>query len=562
MEFRIGVHLGDVTVEGERIYGDGVNIAARLQGLAEPGGICVSGAVHEQVASKLEVAIEDLGVQTVKNIPRTLRVYRLRDHTPVSARTAPATSSHRPSIAVLPFADMSPEKDQDYFCDGMAEEIINALTRLEGLRVVARTSAFSFKGRDLDVREIGAKLGVRSVLEGSVRKAGDRLRVTAQLIDVADGYHLWSDRFDREQRDVFAIQDEISASIAETLKVKLGVGQTAPKATRAKSQDAYHHYLRGLHQLGLDTLDSFERALECFEEAIAIEPDYAAPFAGVALACVRLVGWERLLTEEAAPRSTAAADRAVELDPLLPDGHSARASVLALFAWDWRGAERECRQAIELRPGDAVFRHSYAGRCLLPTGRVRQAVIEEQRALDLDPLSLTVNRGLGEALYYARRYDEAIAQFRHTLEMAPGHSFLRAQLANVYLTNGQPEEALRERRAIYGIEREREARELAAAFEEAGEAGMLRWYIRRELARTDATGPEGRATGGGGSGRAWWLTMLHARLGETDEAFRWLDEAARGRRGAVYFVKIEPWLDGLRSDPRYQEILERMNLAS
>jgi adenylate cyclase len=563
MEFRIGVHLGDVSVDGERIYGDGVNVAARLQGLAEPGGICVSGAVHEQVAAKLGLASVDLGEQAVKNIPRSLRVFRLLDEAPVSMGSGSAASSSRPSIVVLPFADMSPERDQEYFCDGMAEEIINALTRLEGLHVVARTSAFSFKGRDVDVREIGSKLGVRSVLEGSVRKAGDRLRVTAQLVDVADGYHLWSDRFDREQRDVFAIQDEISASIAEILKVKLGVGQTAPKVTRAKSQAAYHHYLQGLHHQGLDTRDAWERAIECFEEAIALDPDYAAPQAGIALACVRLASWDRLRAEEAEPKATATATRAVEIDDLLPEGHNALGAVLGQFAWDWRGAEREFRRAIELRPGDALFRHNLVLRYLMPTGRMREALVEQRRALELDPLSLTVNRGLGEALFYARRYDEAIAQLRHTLEMVPGHVILRALLATAYSSNDQSDEALRERKAIFlGIGREREARELEAAFDGGGEAGTLRWYIRRTLPRVDQGGAEGRAAGGGGgSGGAWWLVQLYARLGETDEAFRWLDEAARRRSGAVFNVKIDPWLDSLRSDPRYQEILERMNLA-
>ena len=274
MEFRIGIHMGDVAVDEGRIYGDGVNIAARLEALADPGGICVSGAVHDQVDAKLGLVSEDLGKQTVKNIPRQVRVFRLRDEVAI-AKAATRPVELQPSIVVLPFANMSSDPEQEYFCDGMAEEVINALTRLESVHVVARTSAFSFKGKNVDVREIGKKLGVRSVLEGSVRKVGDRLRVTTQLIDVANGYHLWSERFDRRLDDVFAIQDEISSTIVDSLKIKLTVEARSPQSKRAASQEAYDLYLRGTHCRWQQTEPGFRKALEYFERALELDSEFA-----------------------------------------------------------------------------------------------------------------------------------------------------------------------------------------------------------------------------------------------------------------------------------------------
>ena len=232
-------------------------------------------------------------------------------------------------------------------------------------------------------------------------------------------------------------------------------------------------------------------------------------------------------------------------------------AVLGQFQWDWAGAEREFQRAIELRPGDALFHHTYNTRCLAPLARTREAVVEERRALELDPLSLTVNRGLGEALLWARRYEEAIAQFRHILEMVPGHNLVRGLLAAVYASNDMPEEALRERQDIFRrTGREREAQELEAAFAEGGETGTLRWLIQRGLRSAEKARREG--TGGD---RAFNLAVLYARLGEADEAFKWLEEALRQRAGFVIYVTVHPWFDSLRSDPRYGEILKTMNLA-
>ena len=379
MEFRIGVHLGDVTVEAERIYGDGVNIAARLQELAEPGGICISGAVHEQVRRKTDLNCDDLGDQSLKNISDPVRVFRVLDEAATAPKVTTPATADRPSIVVLPFADMSADKDQEYFCDGMAEEVINALTQLEGLHVVARTSAFSFKGRDVDVREIGEKLGVRSVLEGSVRKAENRLRIAAQLINVADGYHLWSERFDRQLDDVFAIQDEIAGSIVEILKVKLAVGATSPRVKRTKKRGAYDPYLRGMHYYWRQTKPGYEKAIECFERALSIDPEYAGAYAGVSRCFTAMIAFG-LLGPQHLSSAEEAAKCALRLDDSSSEAHLALAGVLGDLHWDWKAAEAAFRRAIELNPGNVGAHNRFASRCLSALGRTQEALVEVRKA--------------------------------------------------------------------------------------------------------------------------------------------------------------------------------------
>ena len=556
MEFRIGIHLGDVTVEGERIYGDGVNIAARLQGMAEPGGICISGAVYEQVDSKLELRSDDLGEQTVKNIPKPVRVFRVRGVAPSTTSVAGAGANDRSSIVVLPFADMSPEKDQEYFCDGMAEEVINALAQLEGLHVVARTSAFSFKGRDIDVRKIGGELGVQSVLEGSVRKAGDRLRVTAQLINVADGYHLWSERFNRQLDDVFAIQDDISASIVETLKVKLAVGATSPKVKRAESQEAYDLYLRGMHYSQLVNEHGYLKAIELFEQAAALDPDYATAYAGISFGqtCLYMFGF--LAAGEALPKAEAAAMRAVGLDDSSAEAHVAQAMVRAWFHWDWEGAGQEYRRAIQLNPGSAFAHQNIALSYLCPIGRTAESVSEIRIAQELDPLSVLINRQVGQQLYYDRQFGESIRQLRHTLEMDAEHLIARFFLALAYASNDMPDEAFLERQGLL-LRRgnEQQARELEAAYREGGEPAMLRWLLQRDQTQAEkARKRRHRAR------IAWTSALFYARLGDTDRAFRSLSEAVHERSSQLIFAKVHPWLDSLHSDPRFGEILKKMGL--
>ena len=345
-------------------------------------------------------------------------VHDLRTGSTPTVVGPPAAKQDIPSIAVLSFADMSPEKDRDYFCEGMAEEIINALTGLEGLQVSARTSSFKFKGQALDATEIGTQLKVSSILEGSVRKAGNRLRITAQLINVDDGFHLWSERYDRTMDDVFEVQDEITQSVVEKLKVKLLGGADTPLVKRPKNVEAYNLILQGRYHLVRATEATLEKGLACFTQALALEPTYAQAQAGIATVQVFRGMVSLAAPHTVMPEAKEAALGALALDETAADAHLALAYVLHYYEWDWAGAEREYGRALALNPGDAQARTAYAG-LLADTGRVDEAVAEARSAVEGDPVSALPRFSLAQVFVAARRFEEAIAVAHAAIELDP-----------------------------------------------------------------------------------------------------------------------------------------------
>ena len=359
------------------------------------------------------------GDVAVVNRPQSVTdwVDELREPSVSMASATVASTPEVPSIAVLPFADMSPEKDQDYFCEGMAEEIINALTKLKNVRVVARTSAFQFKGQALDLREAGRRLGVTSVLEGSVRKAGDRLRATAQLINVQDGYHLWSERFDRRMDDVFDVQDDITHAVVDGLKIQLFASDDRRLVTQEVDDvEAYDLFLKGRYHINRATKESIQKGLDCLSAALEREPDYARAYAGQAIAHVHL-GWLSLES----PRTTmahaqAATDKAMSLDDALDEAHNARAYERFWYGWDWAEAEREYRRTLQLNPNHVAAHHDFAY-MLACLGRAEESLRYARRAVDLDPLSPMASHGLAVTYGFAGHYAETIEQERRTLEL-------------------------------------------------------------------------------------------------------------------------------------------------
>jgi serine/threonine-protein kinase len=323
------------------------------------------------------------------------------------------------SIAVLPFLNMSADPGNEYFSDGMTEEIINALTKLEGLRVAARTSAFAFKGVDRNLQDIGAQLGVSTILEGSVRQMGKRLRITAQLINVTDGYHLWSERYDREMEDVFAIQDEIAGAIVSTLRERFAEEQRTRVVRRYTDDvEAYQLYLQGRYVEKTRRRSGFAKGIDYFEQAIARDPNYALAYAGLADS-YNLLAWYRFLPpREAFPKAHVAALKALEIDEMLPEAHTSLGVVNHYYDLDWHGAERCLTRALELNPKDATALHSYS-EYLASRGRLEEATEHITRAQQLEPLGLTINAGLGFVHYFCRRYDEAIERFLKTIELDP-----------------------------------------------------------------------------------------------------------------------------------------------
>ena len=458
------------------------------------------------------------------------------------------------SIAVLSFADVSRGRELEYLCDGIAEEIIGALTKLDGIRVVARTSAFSFKGKNEDVRTIARKLNVDTVLEGSVRKADNRLRITAQLINAADGYHLWSERYDRQMEDVFAIQDEITLAIVNKLKVSLLGGEREALVKRSTEDvEAYNLYLKGRYFWNKRTETGYLKSLEYFRQAIDKDPTYAVAHAGIADS-YDLLGWYGYLApEEAFPRARTAAERARELDPTLAEAHASLGWINANYDWDWGAAEREYEKALELNPSYATA-HQWYSEFLTYMGRHDESIAEGHKAQELDPLSIIINNDVGQVYYFARRYDEAIAQLRKTLEMDPDFAVAHFLLGLALAQKARHEEAIEEGRIAMTLAGEDDTlilSQLGVIYALSGKEAKA----REVLADLDALSREKYAS-------PFPVALVHAGLGENDEAFEWLGRACDRRDHWVETLKVHPVLDGLRGDARYSKLLLATGLGT
>jgi len=476
-------------------------------------------------------------------------------HSQWTTSTPPKVKA-QPSIAVLPFINMSPDPENEYFSDGLAEELINALTQLKGLRVASRTSAFSFKGGHESISQIGRELKVDTVLEGSVRKAGKRLRITAQLTNIADGYHLWSERYDREMEDIFDLQDEIARKIVDKLRLGLEMDSQQPLIKRyTENLEAYNMYLKGRYHLNQRTEPSLLKAVECLEKAAAEDDGYALPHAGLAEAYILLNLDCPLLPGETAHSDTHskakdAARRAIELDESCAEAHVALALVHYRLDWDWKQAEKEFRRAIELNDGFATGHHQYA-MLLASLNRLDEALVEIKRAHELDPLSPIISTAVGRILHFSRRFEEATAQCRRTLE-------LNSQFAGAYFDLGLTyilQEMYPE--AIAAFEKLKELSEdpkgamlyLAATYFRMGDRdkGLEIFDALMEMSKTEYVS---RIP----------LASVYNESGDKEKAFELLEQGYKARDSNLVYLPCEPVFDSLRSDPRFQDLLDRMGL--
>jgi eukaryotic-like serine/threonine-protein kinase len=456
------------------------------------------------------------------------------------------------SIAVLPFIDMSVEKDLEYFCEGMAEELINSLTKIEGLRVAARTSTFGFKGRGVEVRRIGETLKVEAVLEGSVRKAGRVLRMTAQLINVADGYHLWSERYDREIEDVFAVQDEIASTIVDTLKIKLGM-QRAPYVKRHTTDiAAYHLYLKGRYYWHSRYEGGLQKAITFFEQALERDPGYALAYVGLADSYNILGTYSFLPPRVAFPKAKAAAERALALDHTLAEAHVALGLAQCFFDWEWKDAERAFCRALAL-DRRYVQGHIWYGFLLSLLGRVDEARLMATAAQEVDPLSPFALAGAGAILCYCREHDAAIRQCEMALGIDPNFLLAVYVLGLAYFHAsrfGESVTALRRavelsRHAAFCVGLLGGACAASGRREEA--AALLRELIERS--EREYVGPMS-------------MVRVSAGLGDRDQAFEWLERAYEERSSYLVILKVDAMFASLRSDPRYHDLLRRLRLAA
>ena len=470
--------------------------------------------------------------------------------TPVST-TPPALRPLQTGLAVLPFVNLSSDPENEYFSDGMTEELINALTKVTGLRVTARTSAFAFKGKDVDVREIGQRLNVGSVLEGSVRRSGNRLRITAQLVNVSDGYYVWSETFDRGIADVFAVQDELARAITLSLKVRLTEAdlQLEPPT---ENLDAYTLYLKGLYALNRRSVEGYRECIELFKAALLKDPAYAPPHAGIAYGYA-LLGFDwygGLSSTEAMPLAKSSALRALELDGNLAEAHSALAVVQMLYDWDWAAAEASFRRAIELNPGYAPAHHWFS-LFLSTRNRHTESLREVLKARELDPLSLIINQNVGRAYHLARRYDEAIEEFRRTLGIDPRFFSAHVMLAQSLCQLSRYDEAIAALRSAHAIAGPKPLilTTLANVYARMGQLDSGRQALQEltEVARREHVS-------------LYYLGLAHCGLGEGSAALDLMEKAYEERSTVLPWLSTDMAWSPLHHHPRFVRLLERLDL--
>ncbi len=458
----------------------------------------------------------------------------------------------RRSIAVLPLVNSSPDPENEYFSDGMTDELITALSKVEGLRVASRTSVFALKNLREDVRSLGARLNVSTVLDGTVRKAGNRLRITVQLSSVDDGQTLWSERYDRELSDVFAIQDEIAGTIVRTLRSTLLGDLGDPTPVRYTSNvRAYSLYLKGRFWWNRRTQEGIKEGIRYFEQSIAEDPSYALAYSGLADSYALDLDYRGAPVFEGMERAKSEAQRAIELDETLAEAHTSLGWVTFIYDWEWAAAEREFRRAIELNPRYSVARqwHSWF---LAAMGRFEEALTEGRTAIELDPGSVSIRRSMGWLQYYARHYDAALDNLRRALTMNPTAEETHRLLGLVYLQRGSYDDAT----ASFKEALANSAND-ALAFAGLGHVAARRGRIDEARAVLQELNERAKARYVSPVAQAG----LYVTLGEPDSAFEWLEKAYRERRGWLAYLRIEPMLDGLRNDPRFHRLLERMRLT-
>ena len=440
--FRIGVNLGDIIIDDDDIYGDGVNVAARLEGLAEPGGICVSEKVFSEVRTKLEIDFDDLGPQQVKNIAEPVRAYRVTlDRGPVAPKTAPLSLPDKPSIAVLPFDNMSGDPEQEYFSDGLAEDLITDLSKISGLFVIARNSAFAFKEQTIDVKEVAEKLGVKHILEGSVRKAGGKVRINAQLIDAASGGHIWADRYDGDLEDIFSLQDNITAQIVAALQVSLTpTDQALAERKPTDSVEAYDLFLKGRANFYRLAPDHMLEAIKCLEEAIERDPNFAEAYS--LLSYCHLWGWAATFSgsDGNLDRANELAERGVALDETSAIAVM-RLAWTQLFLRRFDEAIGNFEKALAMSPDKAEVCAMF-GQALNYWGSPERGLQLTEKAFSIEkvvPPSWEFQLGLSHLLL--RQHDQAIARFNRAIERAPKITPAHLHLACAYVELGRLDDA-------------------------------------------------------------------------------------------------------------------------
>ena len=547
VHLRVGVHLGDVVETGGDIAGDAVNIASRIEPLAEDGGVCISRQVFDNVQNKIEIPMASLGTKAVKNVTTPVEVFRMVMPWE-GERTSQSDAYDKRRIAVLPFASMSADPNDEYFADGITEELISTISRVRGLRVIARTSAMHYKGARKRVSEIGSDLKVGTVLEGSVRKSGERVRISAQLIDAPSEEHLWAEDYERKVEDVFEIQKDLATRIASELKVRLlPEERSVIEKKDTENSAAYTLYLKGRYFWSERTKEGLTRARDYFEKAVQLDPGYARAYSGLSDTYSIMTFQSIIPSDEGNTKAKEYAEKAVALDNTLAEAHTSLAYVLPQRDWrGWDQGEREFKLAIHYNPSYATAHFWYSIQ-LLWQHRYEEAINHARQAEELDPLSPAISTALGQMLLYSRKVDEAVQHLEKEVldipESAPAHFVLGI----AYFVKGQYEKAEEQERialrnggmnhrvqSILGLSlirlgRKQEAKEILETLEKSGAQLSLQ-------------------------------SMFHIELGDNERAIELLTKAYREKENGLGWINVVQIFDPVRDDPRFVGIIKGMNL--
>jgi adenylate cyclase len=564
LHVRMGIHSGPVNEvvdlnEQANIAGAGINIAQRVMDCGDAGHILVSKRVADDLEhySQWRSLLHELGECEVKHGVRISLLNLYGDETgnpelpekfrQAKAETAPGAAPAK-SVAVLPFVNMSADKNDEYLSDGMTEELINALAKVPGLRVPGRTSCFAFKGKNEDdiFRKVGEQLHVNAVLEGSVRKAGDKLRITAQLINVADGYHLWSEDYDGDVRDIFTFQSNAAQRVVEALQIKLGVEAARALAKKpTENPEAHRLYLLGRYEFGKYSEVGWTTSIRYYEQALKLDPNYALAYCGLA-DTYAYMGGVVMPSKEAVVKEKEFAQKALELDPELPEAHLSLACALA-GAFDWRNAQVEFDRAIELNPNLAWAYEIYAW-FLGGLGRLDEAIAKDKKAIELDPLNSFFQAALAYFLYHARRYDDAIVQIKKTLELDPASTLARHLLGCCLLWKGDTAGAIAEfRRSKIMVAGAWYQGLLGYAYAISGDRPKAEQILREleQMAKRQYVSSTAFAD-------------IHLGLGDKEKALDWLEKSYQDQESACWYLKVDPIYDSVRNEPRFQALVQRV----
>ena len=566
LRLRMGIHSGPVNEvvdlnEQANIAGAGINIAQRVMDCGDAGHILVSKRVADDLEhySQWRSLLHELGECEVKHGLRIslLNLYGDEAGNPelpekfrqakAKGQTAPGAAPAK-SVAVLPFVNMSADKHDEYLSDGMTEELINALAKVPGLRVPGRTSCFAFKGKNEDdiFRKVGEQLHVNAVLEGSVRKAGDKLRITAQLINVADGYHLWSEDYDGDVRDIFTFQSNVAQRVVEALQIKLGVEVARALAKKpTENPEAHRLYLLGRYEFGKYSEAGWTSSIRYYEQALKLDPNYALAYCGLA-DTYAYMGGVMMPSKEAVVKEKEFAQKALELDPELPEAHLSLACALG-GAFDWRNAQIEFDRAIELNPNLAWAYEIYAW-FLGGLGRLDEAIAKDKKAIELDPLNSFFQSALAYFLYHARRYDDAIVQIKKTLELDPASTLGRHLLGCCLLWKGDTAGAIAEfQRSKIVVTGAWYQGLLGYAYAISGDRPKAEQILREleEMAKRQYVSTTAFAD-------------IHLGLGEKEKALDWLEKSYQDQESACWYLTVDPIYDSVRNEPRFQALVRKV----